>query len=150
MDTEYRATYESGTGFRCNRKGFGLTYSCPRNEDDNPITESQQIVDKLLSIGAAEWLVGKELHASGKTHWHAMVLYDDPISTTNCRNWDVNGVHCNILKGAPGKGWINYCKKEKEWRSSPKFAAEEVPCHFQIAMSMPTANAAIEHLWENH
>ena len=83
-------------GFRVNRKAFGLTYSCPKTADDNPITTHKELIEFLETKGVCEYIVGKELHESGKVHWHAYVKYDHAIDSVDARLFDVKGVHPNI------------------------------------------------------
>lgn len=135
--------------FRIHRKTVGLTYSCPTAEsgkrvnDDHPVTEHAELIEFLESKGpSADWIVSKELHKSGKIHWHCWVKYSENIDTTDVLFFDVKGVHPDINK--PGKGWITYCTKEKDWLSN--WFGKSVA---KTALSLPTAKEAIAYMWEH-
>lgn len=129
--------------FRVNRQAFGLTYSALTDSEDNPITKSEQIVEFLLSKGECDYLIGKELHKNGKVHWHVYVKYTKSIDSTNCRLFDLLGVHPNILKGAPGRGWENYCSKHGDIDTN---YYERSPWH--EALACENAEVACQLLWE--
>jgi len=60
--------------FRINRKKVGLTWSCPTDKDDNPIESKEKLLEFLeLKGGHCQYVVAKELHESGKKHYHAYV-----------------------------------------------------------------------------
>ena len=129
--------------FRLNRKAFGLTYSCPKNLDENPIQSHQELIDHYNAISPhGSYIVAKELHKDGKTHWHLDWKFTHIIDTTDPRFFDFKGVHPNICDGAPGKGWKAYITKDFDFESNcfEKSVFEE-------ALTMPTADEAIEVLW---
>lgn len=141
--------------FRFHAKKVGLTYSCPRNgacadlpageheegcECVNPIDDHEVLIEFLASKGDNEYIVGKELHASGKVHWHAYAKYANIIDTTDVRFFDCEGVHPNIIN-KPGKGWITYCTKEREWKSN---FYENSP--YQVAMQLESLEECVSHL----
>jgi hypothetical protein len=149
---------KSSGGFRINRKAFGLTYSCPRGEAcrdlpagehhpqckcENPIKTHKELIEFLDGKGVHEYIVGKEAHKSGKTHWHAYVKYDTIIDSTDARIFDCNGVHPNIVDGAPGKGWQAYCTKDKEYETN--FYGTNP---FKKATLCDSAEEAIDMLWQ--
>ena len=120
------------TGFRIVRKAFGLTYSCPRRggcsqlpdgehcigcECEHPIKTHEELISFLESKGPNRYIIGKESHKSGKTHWHVCVKYDEVIDSTNPRFFDVNGAHPRIELKPPGPGWELYCTKEKDFKT---------------------------------
>jgi len=130
-------------GFRFCSKTLGLTYSCPVDADDNPIQTHEEIIDMLNTLGKLdEYIVGKELHASGKVHWHAYGKYDKKLDTRNARFCDLKGVHPNIKSGCK-KGWILYCAKDKDWKSN---FYENDPYH--VAMKLESLEQAVNHLFE--
>jgi hypothetical protein len=109
--------------FRINRCSVGLTYSCPTDKSENPIVDHKELITFLATKGSIKkYTTGRELHekdeAAGKIHWHVFVVYDDEINTKNCRFFDFKGVHPNILKGKPGKGWEAYCVKHADFVSN--------------------------------
>eukprot|EP00966_Prymnesium_polylepis_P319572 7376019-Prymnesium_polylepis.4 len=129
-------------GFRVNRKAFGLTYSCPVDAPDNPIQTHDELRSLLDEKGVNQYIIGKENHKSGKVHWHVYVKYDSEIDSIDPRLFDLKGVHPNIVEGAPGKGWQNYCKKDKDFTTN----MESDP--FKEAMACEDPDDAIKLLWE--
>lgn len=99
--------------FRINRKGIGLTYSCPEDMDENPISDFSAISDIFLTFGKCKYVIGRELHENGKLHWHAWVYYNDKLDVKNERAFDAKGVHPNIIK--PQKMWKAYCMKDGDF-----------------------------------
>ena len=125
------------------RKAFGLTYSCPVNVEDNPIQHHKELIDFLDGKGVNQYIVGKELHESGKVHWHAYVKYDAIVDSIDPRIFDFKGVHPNIVDGAPGKGWQAYCVKDKDYQSN--FYDTNA---FKKATLCDNADEAVEMLWQ--
>lgn len=108
---------EPEPAFRVHRMGFGLTYSAPDVEgEDNPITTHEELLEFLTEkYGENDYIIGKELHVNGKVHWHVYIKYYEKVDSTDPRLFDFKGVHPNIISGVPGKGWMAYCVKEKEF-----------------------------------
>lgn len=104
--------------FRFKGLKIGLTYSCPVGLEENPLKElwdSKSLKDNVDKWGnLTEWLFGEENHESGKKHYHLYLKFGQAIDTKNVKFFDLLGVHPNIIR-APGKGWIAYCAKEKEY-----------------------------------
>lgn len=102
------------TKFRAQFKHGMLTYSCPVNALDNPITEREQIRDALRGLTHyAASVVGRELHENGKTHYHAYVMFNPKCDSTNPRVFDVMGVHPNIKHGHQGwQDMVAYVTKQ--------------------------------------
>lgn len=130
--------------FRFCRMSMGLTYSCPVDKEDHPIATHEEILEFIDKFGINMYLIGKELHANGKVHWHVYVKWVNLVESTNPHFMDLKGVHPNILKGKPGKGWINYCAKDKEYLTN---FYEADP--FTEALSMADADEAINNLWHS-
>ncbi len=127
--------------FRIHRKKIGLTYSCPKDAKENPIESKESLLDFLEKTnGHCQYIVAKELHESGKKHYHAYVAYDNIVDTTKPTYFDFEGVHPNII--APGAGWMNYCRKDKEFITN----IEKNP--FGEAMEKETVEGALDLLWE--
>lgn len=102
-------------GFRFDAKKIGLTYSCPQDAADNPIETSEELRDFLISIfGSGKYIVSRELHQSGKRHFHAFYYADEKLETTNVRKFDFKGVHPNIIK-SPGRPWQVYVSKAGDY-----------------------------------
>jgi len=130
------------TKFRVNRRKVGLTYSCPTGADDNPIESKEDLLKFLEDLGGhCQYVIAKELHESGKKHYHAYCNFDAKIDTKNERFFDYEGVHPNIIK--PGAGWIGYCKKDKEFITN----IEVNP--FTTAINMETVEQACDFLWKS-
>jgi len=127
--------------FRINRKKVGLTYSCPKDKDDNPIESKEILLDFLEKQGGhCQYVVAKELHESGKKHFHAYVYYDNKLDTRDAKFFDFQTVHPNIIN--PGAGWISYCKKDKEYITN----IEVNP--FTAALALDTVENAMDFLWK--
>lgn len=146
--------------FRVARKAFGLTFSCPRKGEcrnlpegehqptcscDHPIQTHRHVLEMLDAKGPHQYIVGKEAHASGKTHWHVYVKYDSIVDSVDPRVFDCMGVHPNIVDGAPGKGWQAYCTKDGDFETN--FFRKDTDAYKQ-AIQCETADEAIEMLWQ--
>jgi len=145
------------SGFRIQRKAVGLTYSCPRNDPrcqqltapehvpdcdcKNPLSQSDILI-KLEQPGC-DWLIGRELHQNGTEHYHVYIKYADKLDISDPRHFDIFGVHPNIIDGIPGKGWMAYCAKHKDYDSN----FWEVNS-WTTALAQPTAEEAITFLWQ--
>jgi len=128
--------------FRIHRRKVGLTYSCPVDADDNPISSCEAIKDALVEkFGPAMWTVSKELHENGKTHFHANFDFDKKLDVTDPRAFDLEGVHPNIL--TPGKGWENYVRKAGE------YITNRSQDDFKVALECETPEEALEYLWQH-
>ena len=143
---------ESETKFRVHRYAVGLTWSCPRDKDENPIFTAFKGEDPKAALwrirevfeerwGKSDFIVAEELHESGTRHYHAHFKCYEKIDTTDPRVFDMEGVHPNIL--APGKGWPGYCAKHGNYVSN--FYEAEA---FAQAMQMDNVEDAVEHLWK--
>lgn len=142
MDPEVEVQ-ETTTAFRFNAKKIGLTYSCPVNDDNNPIETHEAIIEHLLSFGIdCEYLVSKELHLNGKTHWHAFAKWQHKLDTRDVRAFDINGVHPNIIR-TPGKGWPDYVAKKGDFKTN---FYKKNP--WSVAMQLENLEACVAHLFE--
>jgi len=127
--------------FRINRKKIGLTYSCPKDKDENPIESKEELLDFLeKKSGHCQYIVAKEFHESGKKHYHAYANFDDVVDTTNQLFFDFKGVHPNIIK--PGNGWMAYCRKDKEFITN----IDKNP--FAEAVEQTSVKEAVDFLWK--
>lgn len=127
--------------FRIARKKIGLTYSCPTDLPENPIESKEDLLEFLEEKGGhCQYIVAKELHQSGKKHYHAWVSYDTRIDTIDPAFFDYQGVHPNIIN--PGIGWMAYCKKDKEFITN----LEDNP--FTVALKCDTVAEAVDLLWK--
>jgi hypothetical protein len=134
---------ESKVKFRLCRQKVGLTYSCPKSEDDNPIPNKEELLDFLRTRGdVIEYSVCEELHASGKRHYHAEIKYAEKLDVRDPSFFDYMDVHPNIIK--PGKGWLNYVCKFSDHISN---VYKE--CIFKRARDADTWSEASDLLWTN-
>lgn len=134
--------------FRFAAKTVGLTYSCPTDSEINPLTayyESEESEDFIVEISKwgdlQEYVIGQEAHKDGGLHYHVFCKFNEKIDTIDARFFDLKHVHPNIIR-KPGKGWIAYCAKHKEYVSN---FYEEEP--FAMAAAMEDPDAALKHLW---
>jgi len=124
----------------CARK-VGLTYSCPKDADDNPIQSNEDLLDFLEKLGGhCQYIIAKERHQSGKKHFHAWINWDEKQETKNVEFFDYLGVHPNVLF-KPGAGWQAYCRKDKDFITN----LEQNP--FAVALAKNTVEEAVDHLW---
>jgi len=141
---------EEKSSWRVNRKKHGFTWSKPTDVDEHPIKSVQQIVDHILGLGSAKYLVCNEWHdESGGIHYHGWVTYDNAIDSVNARLFDIEGVHPNWI--LPGKGWLSYCRKagdrpEQDFQKEILTNIEE--CPFKEASLKRSWSEAAEGLWE--
>lgn len=104
--------------WRFNACKVGLTYSCPTDAEDNPISDVDYIISAMeIKFGPGQYIVCKELHESGKTHYHAYFKFDAKIDSTDVKCFDLCGVHPNVVK-APKRGWVLYCAKHGEFKTN--------------------------------
>ena len=135
------------SNFRVDRKGFGLTYSCPKScKTGHPIKTKEELLAFLQSKGPCKYSICFEPHKQGpdgkdRMHYHVYVVYDAKIETTNPRCFDFKGVHPNIVKGKPGPGFLDYTQKDDD------FITNVAKDPFVVAMSCKSVEEAIEHLW---
>lgn len=100
---------KGGKPFRINRKTVGLTYSCLRDQD-HPIADRERIRDFVTEkFGPNIHIVCKEFHKNDKKHFHADFRFDQKLDIEDCRAFDIDGVHPNIVNGGPA--WRNYLQK---------------------------------------
>ena len=71
-----------------------------------------RVVEHLGSL-RAECIIGRESHVTGGLHLHAFVGWERKFSTRDCRAFDVDGHHPNIVAsyGTPESGWDYACKE---------------------------------------
>lgn len=102
---------ERAPTWRFCRKTVGLTYSCPVDVS-HPVKSRDELRDILTDMhGPNLHEIAQELHKNGENHYHCWFKFDSEVDSENCRLFDVNGVHPNILKGKPGPGWRQYLRK---------------------------------------
>lgn len=110
--------------FQLKAKSFCLTYACPKNLDEHPLT--REIIAQHFSTVYPEFfivVVAEESHKSGKKHYHAYIQIPSngqPFRSTNPRVFDIAGIHCNIAKRKDGNtkyqksDFLSYIMKEDE------------------------------------
>lgn len=53
-----------------------------------------------------------DLRGFPRIHLHVNLTYKQALRVSTQAHFDVAGDHPNIVKGAPGEGWENYCRKD--------------------------------------
>lgn len=125
--------------FRFNAQKAGMTWSCPVDAPENPISDAQRIVDVLTErYGPNLYTIGTELHENGKRHYHADFKFDRKLDSEDSRLFDIDGVHPNILK--PGAGWLGYCQKHGDVLTNRQTNV------YGEALSKRTVREAMEHI----
>lgn len=131
--------------FRCSRKKYGFTWSCPVDLDQHPFDRDnvlEYILGELQLLATIKWYtIAREKHESGKWHYHASIEFEENYQTRNERFADIDGVHPNIIK--PGKGWLNYCKKDND------FITNYEESIYKRAREAATWDEASNILWED-
>lgn len=135
-------------GFRVNRCCFGLTYSNPTTTDgtvgQNPVGSNEALLEFLVDkYGSCDYIIGEEVHKDEGIHFHAYIKYHSNVDSIDCRLFDFNGVHPNLVPGKPGIGWKKYCVKEKKYITN--FYEE---CPYSQALACDTLKEALDHLWK--
>lgn len=102
----------------------------------------EYILGELQKLAGLKWYtIAREKHESGKWHYHASIEFEKAYQTRDERFADIDGVHPNIIK--PGKGWLNYCKKDNDFISNYE---ESI---FKRARDADTWDEANDILWED-
>uniref|UniRef100_A0A8E7L4C4 Replication-associated protein n=1 Tax=Turdus hortulorum Genomoviridae sp. TaxID=2814995 RepID=A0A8E7L4C4_9VIRU len=72
-------------------------------------------IERSVRSTGGECIIGKELHADGGIHLHCFVQWESEFSTTDKRQFDVDGCHPNFRKmyRTPKKGYA-YAIKDGE------------------------------------
>jgi hypothetical protein len=114
QDMPQGSTQASGTAASCrwHAKGWLLTYS------QSKLTR-EEVLQHLRSLKeVSRIVVGQERHQDGNVHYHALVLYVDPINSRNVNYWDIRGEHPNVKRLGRGRKHFRnaalYCTKEDE------------------------------------
>jgi len=137
-----RKAQKAKSGFSVCRKAFGMTWSCPVDMDFNPISSKQRISEVLTErFGPCQYKIARELHKSGKVHFHAKFIFDSEIDSQDPHLFDIDGVHPNILKGKPGIGWDEYLEKE-----DPECYSNIQSCPYKQALQAKTVSEGMEIL----
>lgn len=140
--------------FRINAKNIFLTYSQSK-------LDAQQIIHYVTKIpGICQWIVARERHQDGNTHFHCLYQYTKKVNITNERHFDLYGEHPRIESVRDLKATISYCKKEGDYymdqgidTSSDRldcnaFSSEEDWLIYCIANKIPFGYA--QRLWCLH
>ena len=109
--------------FRINRQKIGLTYSRPKNHEgewSNPIPNCEYLRKHFTEkYGDNKYLVSKEPHEDGSDHYHVYFHFENKLDIKgDPRCFDVLGVHPNICRGSPNKGWHDYIAKHGDFISN--------------------------------
>lgn len=137
-DQEADLYVQSGVRYRVNRRGLGLTYPAPRDEDDNPIPNCDVLLRTILDKypGVEQWIVCEEIHENGKRHYH-LGLFKNAAFDCGIERFTVCGVRPNIVRGAVAeftgqKSFWTYCMKQGDWRAS-----DSVERHIEVRLEVP-------------
>lgn len=141
----------SEKGFRLNAIQVGLTYSCPTNMEENPITSKDQILavlETVSSIALSQYLISVERHESGKKHYHVYARWERKLDIRNAeRTFDCMGVHPNICSGKVGAAWKNYVAKGGDYITN--FYVPKVTKYAE-ALAQESVSEALAILAANH
>jgi len=125
--------------FRANRHKFGFTWSCPVGEE-HPIISRERIRDVLAErFGHNVHEIAQELHKNGKNHYHAYFKFDQKLDISDCRAFDIDGCHPEIID--PGAGWRGYIKK-----SDPDLLTNLESCPFAQALAASSVREGMDIL----
>lgn len=98
---------------------LALTWSCPTDLDQHPFDkvdlDTLKDMIKAIEVGSPkieEFLLAKELHESGKSHYHGYLRYTSRLNVRDMRTWDIERVHPNIKTVSDWRGWVKYCMKD--------------------------------------
>lgn len=103
--------------FRIERKSCGFTWSCPVDEEQNPIRDVQYLLEWFNRYKPPEFYIfAREEHENGKNHFHGYVEWSKKICVKNPHFFDIAGVHPNIISDfRSAKNWGSYCAKDGEY-----------------------------------
>lgn len=107
-----------------------------RTPDDWPVLDLVAILDRL----GCDYRVGRELHADGKPHFHAMCVFDEPYTDNDARKtFSVGGRSPNIRvrRSRPDRGW-NYVGKHAGTKEGHEIVAERGECPMGDEEDRPT------------
>lgn len=127
---------------RVHRVKVGLTYSCPKDKEDNPIPGMEYLLELFKTYGMlTKYIISTELHKDGRTHYHAYIRYEQKLDTINPKFFDTCGVHPNV-NNPNEKGWSGYCGKQGQYITN--FWEPDV---WEMVMKARTWKEAAEILW---
>lgn len=134
--------------FRVQCKQFFLTYAqCPLDKDD--ILATLRLL--LLPQEPIAGLAGHELHSDGGHHIHVYIKTTHALSTRDCRYFDIDGYHPNIVTGIrnPKATW-DYCSKENDFSSFGECPTDKAnkQSRWLAVKDAATAAEAWEAVWE--
>ncbi len=101
-----RASSSAPRRFQFNAKSLFGTYS------QAPDLSREIIRDFYLGLGCDQYLIGKESHQDGGTHFHVYIKWANSFRTRNVRHFDINGYHPNISKPRNERALFEYITKE--------------------------------------
>jgi hypothetical protein len=101
---------DESSAFRACKKVWGFTYS-----QCGTLTKERCLEWFQLKFGfEIDYLIGAEKHKDGGNHLHARFKFPKAYDCKNCRAFDIDGYHPDILTSV-GRGWDSYCAKENEF-----------------------------------
>ena len=105
--------------FRVNKCILGLTWSCPRELADNPISDVNRVLEFLETLGDLDkYCVAEELHESGKRHYHAYAAFKKPVDIRCPYAFNIAGVSADCVPGKVTKRFAMYCTKKGKFISN--------------------------------
>ena len=102
-----------------------------------------RVAEKLKERGATSYVISMEKHADGSPHIHAFAERHPAFETSNCRFFDVDGIHPNIRKPKSREECIFYVCKSGTYDSTPGFRIFTSPKNF-------SRNLADFHAWVDY
>jgi hypothetical protein len=110
--------------FQVNTKCLFLTYpTAPVGWHKEYVLEKLYELIPLVSRA----VVGRELHADGQQHFHALILVTQTFRSRDERCLDIDGQHPNIQSARSAKKAEAYCRKEGDVAERGDWSSEEKP-----------------------
>ena len=128
--------------FRFNARNVFLTYSTlERYECGSPGSFRDAVISLLVGLGAKHYVVAIERHQSGEHHVHAVAKFGRKLDSTDCKLFDVFGVHPNIQSARSYGACVAYCKKDANFLEETLPESESVSAaitinHFDLARDL--------------
>lgn len=109
-NTNTNTNTNTTTKFRLYTKKIFLTYASHLEQ-----LKIDEILGWVKKWKVIEWLACHETGESGYEHTHLMICMDNKFQTTNCRYFDIDGLHPNVEGVKNYEASKNYIKKAGEY-----------------------------------